>query len=77
MGSEIEFISDRKILIQGKDSLKGTEHKVIPDRIEVGTYMIAGALIGKNLNIQIWLLIKKYYSFHIQSFLILAYQLYR
>ena len=52
MGSEIEFISNRKILIQGKDNLKGTEHKVIPDRIEVGTYMIAGALIGKNLNIQ-------------------------
>jgi UDP-N-acetylglucosamine 1-carboxyvinyltransferase len=52
MGSEIEFISDRKILIQGKDNLKGTDHKVIPDRIEVGTYMIAGALIGKNLNIQ-------------------------
>jgi UDP-N-acetylglucosamine 1-carboxyvinyltransferase len=52
MGSEIEFISDRRIIIQGKDNLKGTEHKVIPDRIEAGTYMIAGALIGKNLNIQ-------------------------
>jgi len=52
MGSEIEFIDDRKILIQGKDTLKGTSHNVIPDRIETGTYMIAGALIGKNLNIQ-------------------------
>ncbi len=52
MGSEIEFIEDRKILIQGKDTLSGTAHNIIPDRIETGTYMIAGALIGKNLNIQ-------------------------
>ena len=52
MGSEIEFIEERKILIQGKESLNGTKHNVIPDRIETGTYMIAGALIGNNLNIQ-------------------------
>ena len=63
MGSEIEFISNRKILIQGKDNLKGTEHKVIPDRIEVGTYMIAGALIGKNLNILVPNLSHKMKSF--------------
>ncbi len=52
MGSLIEFVDDRKILIQGKNSLRGTTHNVIPDRIETGTYMIAGALIGKDLNIQ-------------------------
>ena len=52
MGSEIDFIGDRKILIQGKENLRGTTHNVIPDRIEAGTYMIAGALIGNNLNIQ-------------------------
>ena len=51
MGSEIEFTSDRKILIQGKDNLRGTTHDVIPDRIEAGTYMIAGALIGSDLKI--------------------------
>ena len=51
MGSEIDFIGDRKILIQGKENLKGTTHDVIPDRIEAGTYMIAGALIGNNLKI--------------------------
>ena len=51
MGSEIDFIGDRKILIQGKENLKGTTHYVIPDRIEAGTYMIAGALIGNNLKI--------------------------
>ena len=52
MGSEINFIGDRKILIQGKENLRGTTHEVIPDRIEAGTYMIAGALIGNNLEIQ-------------------------
>ena len=52
MGSEIDFVGDRKILIQGKENLKGTSHHVIPDRIEAGTYMIAGALIGNNLKIQ-------------------------
>ena len=52
MGSEIDFIGDRKILIQGKENLRGTTHEVIPDRIEAGTYMIAGALIGNNLKIQ-------------------------
>ena len=51
MGAEIEFTSDRKILIQGKDNLRGTTHDVIPDRIEAGTYMIAGALIGSDLKI--------------------------
>jgi UDP-N-acetylglucosamine 1-carboxyvinyltransferase len=51
MGSEIDFIGDRKILIQGKENLRGTTHHVIPDRIEAGTYMIAGALIGNNLKI--------------------------
>jgi UDP-N-acetylglucosamine 1-carboxyvinyltransferase len=51
MGSEIDFIGNRKILIQGKENLRGTTHDVIPDRIEAGTYMIAGALIGNNLKI--------------------------
>ena len=51
MGSEIEFVGERKIFIQGKEQLHGTTHKIIPDRIEAGTYMIAGALIGNDLNI--------------------------
>ena len=51
MGSEIEFLEERKILIQGKELLSGTKHNVIPDLIETGTYMIAGGWIGDNLNI--------------------------
>ncbi len=52
MGSDIEFINKRKILIQGRERLKGSSHKVISDRIEAGTYMIAGAMIGNNLEIE-------------------------
>ena len=44
MGAQIEVQSDRKVLIQGVESLNGTTHSVIPDRIEAGTYIIAGLI---------------------------------
>ncbi len=51
LGSKIK-ISGRKISIIGKDiSLKKINHKIIFDRIEAGTYIIAGALIGKKIKI--------------------------
>ncbi len=42
MGAEISFSEDR-IVIRGGE-LRGTEHQVIPDRIEAGTYLLAGAI---------------------------------
>ena len=51
MGAKIELGDNRNILIEGVDQLKGTVHSIIPDRIEAITYSIAGALIGKNLEI--------------------------
>ena len=51
MGEKIELGDNRNILIEGVDRLKGTVHSIIPDRIEAITYIIAGALIGKNLEI--------------------------
>ena len=51
MGAKIELGDNRNILIEGVDRLKGTVHSIIPDRIEAITYIIAGALIGKNLEI--------------------------
>ena len=51
MGAKIELGDNRNILIEGVDQLKGTVHTIIPDRIEAITYIIAGALIGKNLEI--------------------------
>ena len=49
LGSKIK-ISGRKITINECKKIKSTiNHKVIFDRIELGTYMIAGALVGKRI----------------------------
>lgn len=48
MGGQIEGAGSDFIKITGVKKLKGTEHKIIPDRIEAGTFMIAlGAAGGK------------------------------
>jgi len=49
IGCDIKFIGKRKILINGTNEFKNTSHKIIFDRIELGTYLIAGALVGKKL----------------------------
>lgn len=46
MGVEIEGLGTSRILVQGKDSLNASTHRVIPDRIEAGTFVVA-ALITK------------------------------
>lgn len=49
MGAKIEGIGTNQLNIQGVTSLKGTEHRIISDRIEAGSYMIAGAMTGGEL----------------------------
>ena len=44
MGAKIENIGGPELIITGVSSLKGTEHSVIPDRIEAGTFIIAAAM---------------------------------
>ncbi|MDR7865850.1 MAG: UDP-N-acetylglucosamine 1-carboxyvinyltransferase [Sporomusaceae bacterium] len=44
MGAKISGAGTDTIRIQGVESLSPTEHTVIPDRIEAGTFLIAGAL---------------------------------
>ncbi len=44
MGAEIYGIGTNNLVIIGKKKLGGTRHKVIADRIEAGTYMIAAAI---------------------------------
>ncbi len=44
MGAKIEGAGTRRITIEGVRSLGGTRHTVIPDRIEAGTFMVAGAM---------------------------------
>jgi len=51
MGAKIDGAGSPTITVEGVDSLGGTEHAVIPDRIETGTYLIAAALCGRNLEV--------------------------
>ncbi|MBR6690302.1 MAG: UDP-N-acetylglucosamine 1-carboxyvinyltransferase [Bacilli bacterium] len=51
MGAKITGAGTSEIRIRGVETLKGCFTEVIPDRIETGTYIIAGALLGENLKI--------------------------
>ena len=51
MGAQIEGAGTPTITIEGVRELKGTKHRVIPDRIESGTFLIAGAVTDGNLEI--------------------------
>ncbi|MFP4016535.1 MAG: UDP-N-acetylglucosamine 1-carboxyvinyltransferase [Halanaerobiaceae bacterium] len=44
MGAKIKGVGTDIIKIEGVEKLKGAEHRIIPDRIEAGTFMIAAAL---------------------------------
>jgi len=44
MGARIEGAGTGTIRIQGVEALSGTHHTVLPDRIETGTYLVAGAM---------------------------------
>ena len=46
MGAKIEGAGTRKITIHGVKELHGADHEVIPDRIEAGTFLVAGAISG-------------------------------
>jgi UDP-N-acetylglucosamine 1-carboxyvinyltransferase len=51
MGAQIEGDGTSTLRIRGVDKLHGTEHSVIPDRIEAGTFLVAGAITGGDLTI--------------------------
>jgi UDP-N-acetylglucosamine 1-carboxyvinyltransferase len=51
MGAHIEGAGTPTIRVKGVGKLKGAKHRIIPDRIEAGTFLIAGALTGGDLNI--------------------------
>jgi len=44
MGARIAGLGTNTILIEGVEKLRGTSHKIIPDLIEAGTFIVAGAL---------------------------------
>jgi UDP-N-acetylglucosamine 1-carboxyvinyltransferase len=51
MGAKIEGAGTRRIVIEGVKELHGAEHSVIPDRIEAGTFLVAGAICGDGITL--------------------------
>ncbi len=51
MGARIEGVGGDTLLIEGVARLSGTEHRIIPDRIETGTYAMAAAITGGALEL--------------------------
>ncbi len=52
MGAEICGEGTSTLRIRGVEELHGTEHRVIPDRIEAGTFLVAGAITAGDLTIK-------------------------
>ena len=52
MGAQISGDETSTLRIQGVEKLHGCEHTVIPDRIEAGTFLVAGAITGGDLTIE-------------------------
>lgn len=48
MGAKISGAGTSRIEIEGVSELGGVEHRVIPDRIEAGTFLVAGAIAAKD-----------------------------
>ena len=51
MGAKIEGAGTSTIRIQGVERLHGAEHAIIADRIETGTFLIAGAITGGDVTV--------------------------
>jgi UDP-N-acetylglucosamine 1-carboxyvinyltransferase len=51
MGAKIEGAGSSTITIMGVAKLHGARHRINPDRIEAGTFLIAGAITGGDLNV--------------------------
>ncbi|MGB8889648.1 MAG: UDP-N-acetylglucosamine 1-carboxyvinyltransferase [Candidatus Korobacteraceae bacterium] len=49
MGAQIEGAGTHTVHIHGVQKLHGARHRIIPDRIEAGTFLVAGALTGGDL----------------------------
>ncbi|MDE2294028.1 MAG: UDP-N-acetylglucosamine 1-carboxyvinyltransferase [Gammaproteobacteria bacterium] len=52
MGARIQGAGSDKIVIDGVERLHGTAYEVLPDRIETGTYLVAGAITGGRIRVK-------------------------
>ena len=51
MGAQIEGAGTATIRVKGVSKLNGAKHRIIPDRIEAGTFIIAAAMTGGDVNV--------------------------
>ena len=51
MGAQITGAGTDTIILEGVETLHGAEHDVIPDRIEAGTFLLAGAITGGSVRV--------------------------
>ena len=52
MGADIEGIGSPILIVRGVDKLHGCTFQILPDRIEAGTYLLAGAMAAEKLTLQ-------------------------
>jgi len=52
MGADIQGIGSPRLVVEGVDGLGGAEHTIIPDRIEAGTILVAGAATGGDVVVE-------------------------
>lgn len=52
MGAQIKGIGTDTLVVQGVEKLHGCDHTVCPDRIEAGTYLVAGAISGGRVRLK-------------------------
>ncbi|MBL4851114.1 MAG: UDP-N-acetylglucosamine 1-carboxyvinyltransferase [Gammaproteobacteria bacterium] len=52
MGAKIEGAGSDRIVITGVETLHGTQYRILPDRIETGTYLVAGAITGGRVKVK-------------------------
>jgi UDP-N-acetylglucosamine 1-carboxyvinyltransferase len=51
MGARIRGAGTPTIIIEGAERLGGADHQVLPDRVEAGTYLVAGAMTGGHIRL--------------------------
>jgi UDP-N-acetylglucosamine 1-carboxyvinyltransferase len=52
MGAQVEGAGTATLRVMGKSQLHGASHIIIPDRIEAGTFLVAGAITGGDLELE-------------------------
>jgi UDP-N-acetylglucosamine 1-carboxyvinyltransferase len=51
MGAEVQRTAPDTIQVDGRKRLRGAEHRIVPDRIEAGTFVVAGAITGGRVSL--------------------------